>query len=167
MRKRMLDPNIWTNRHFLRMTDIQKLLFISLISHSDDHGRLWNDALSLKAMSFPGRNLRTSYITDALSFFSSVGLVSFDEVSIQLLGWKQYQSVPKPQHSQIPEPNRYKTSTEPLPNQYGSDTKAIPPKERNKERKKERIIPPLLKMKNKNKRTIQVLLMEMNLKQIQ
>ena len=93
---------------------MQKLLYISLISHSDDHGRLWNDAVSLKAMSFPGKNLRTSYITQAIELFREMKLVSFDEVSIQLLGWKQYQSVPKPQQSQIPEPNRYRTVTEPV-----------------------------------------------------
>ena len=55
-----------------------------------------------------------------------MGLISIDDISIQLLGWRQYQYVPKPQQSQIPEPNRYRTITEPLPNQYGSDTEPLP-----------------------------------------
>jgi hypothetical protein len=151
----MINPTIWTNRKFIRLTFTQRLLFIGLISQADDEGRLWNDGLALKAAVFPADSVTLEEIECGLERLASVGFLTKDKNSIQLTGWNEHQAVPKPTPSTIPVPTvkeDYRTTTEPLPNHYGNNTEPLPecyqtdsdiplPKERKeKKERKERII---------------------------
>jgi hypothetical protein len=148
MRKRMIDPSIWTNRKFLRLSDKEKILFIGLFSIADDYGKLWYDLLSIKAAIFPCDNLSQEDLSKAIKKLHDLKLIISDEKVIKIHGWKHHQSVPKPSSSSIPEPllNYYSNTTEPLPNHSSSITEplpnhsscvtvTLPSKERNKERK--------------------------------
>ena len=104
MRKRMISPNIWTNRKFIRLSDKEKILFIGLFSTADDFGKLWYDLLSIKASIFPCDNISESEIKTAIQNLHQLNLIVTDEKVIKMHGWKSHQSVPKPTSSHIPEP---------------------------------------------------------------
>jgi len=147
----MIDPSIWTNRKFLRLSDKEKILFIGLFSISDDYGKLWYDILSIKATIFPLDQITEEELSISIKKLHDLKLIVTDEKVIKIHGWKNHQSVPKPSNSSIPEPllnyysndteplpNHYSSTTEPIPNHSGSDTVTLPSKERKKEIKKER-----------------------------
>jgi len=127
MRKRMICPNIWTNRKFIRLSDKEKILFIGLFSTADDFGKLWYDLLSINASVFPCDNIAETEIKSALNKLHQLNLIVTDEKVIKIHGWKSHQSVPKPSSSSIPEPvlKRSGNGTVMLPNQYSSDTVSL------------------------------------------
>ena len=139
MRKRMINPGIWTNRKFIRCSDKDKLLFIGLFSTADDYGKLWYDLLSIKASIFPCDNLSEDELRTSIRKLSELDLLATDEKIIKIHGWNNHQTVPKPQKSNIPDPilnqcgnnieslpNQYSTDTELIPNQYGNVTEPVP-----------------------------------------
>ena len=64
-RKRMIDPSIWTSESFMSLRNRQRLLFIGLISHADDYGKLKADPKSLKAKIFAGDSISPSTVKSA------------------------------------------------------------------------------------------------------
>lgn len=52
-RKRQIDPDIWTSEQVVTLPVEARILFIGLISHADDEGRLRGSPLSLKVSVFP------------------------------------------------------------------------------------------------------------------
>lgn len=102
-RRRMIDPAIWTNRKFLRLSYFERLLFVGLVSQADDEGRLWNDGLALKAGIFPADSLPLEQVECGLERLASVDLISCDETAIQLIGWSEHQTIDRPKKSTIPE----------------------------------------------------------------
>jgi len=52
-RKRQIDPDIWVSEQVITLPVEARLLFIGMISHADDAGRLRGSALSLKVTVFP------------------------------------------------------------------------------------------------------------------
>lgn len=109
-RKRMIDPNIWKDPNFAKLTDPEKVLFIGIISNADDEGRIIATPEALKADIFPYdhkkpasvvKKLRESVVTE----LKNVCLYKNDEVEyIALLRWNRYQ---KPKHlkaSILPKP---------------------------------------------------------------
>ena len=52
-RKRQLDPDIWISEQVITLPVEARLLFIGMISHADDAGRLRGSALALKVTIFP------------------------------------------------------------------------------------------------------------------
>ena len=51
-RKRMIDPRIWEDEHFGKLSDKAKVLFVSCISNADDDGRLSANPANLRALAF-------------------------------------------------------------------------------------------------------------------
>lgn len=102
-RKRMIQPTIWTNRKFIRLSVFDRLLFIGLISNADDEGRLWNDGLSLKADIFPADKIGLDDIEESLERLRNVNLIEMNKEVIQLIGWKKHQTINRPSPSSIPE----------------------------------------------------------------
>jgi len=108
-RRRMIDPTIWTSTSFLKLNHRQRLLFIGIVSNSDDYGKLSGDLRTLKAKIFPADPMKPSQIESDLKIIENTNnmILRYDiigESFIKLPKWFVYQRVDKPRESQIPEP---------------------------------------------------------------
>lgn len=105
-RKRMVDPDIWTDAGFMEMSFGARLLFLGMISRADDEGRGNGSAKSLKAAIFPSDDVTTGRLD---SFKKEVELhtrTKFYEINgqtyYQLDKWLSYQQIQHPKPSAIP-----------------------------------------------------------------
>lgn len=114
-RKRMLDPNIWTDEGFLELRPLARLLFIGLISHADDEGRGTAGAKCLKARIFSGDDVSCEMVETLKGEVEEHLRVSFYTVEgtdyYQLARWDDYQVVNKPRPSTVPLPDGYRSPT--------------------------------------------------------
>lgn len=108
-RKRMVDPHIWESFSFAELSDLAKILFISLISHADDEGRGIAGAAYIKNITFPhDETRRVAEVQKALSEIALHTSTQFYQVDGReyycLLNWTDYQKVDKPSKSKLPPP---------------------------------------------------------------
>ena len=108
-RKRMVDPHIWESFSFAELSDLAKILFISLISHADDEGRGIAGAAYIRNMTFPhDETRRVAEVQKALSEIALHTSTQFYQVDGReyycLLNWTDYQKVDKPSKSKLPPP---------------------------------------------------------------
>lgn len=108
-RKRMIDPNLWTDEGFLELSMPAKMLFIGMISHADDEGRGPAKPNSLKARIFPADNITGA---DVLAMLVEIKantrtmIYKVDGVDYyQLSKWHDYQSIDRPTPSKFPKYN--------------------------------------------------------------
>jgi len=129
-KRRMVSQSIWTNRRFLRLNNQEKLLYIGLVTISDDEGRLWNDGLSIRSKIFPADSIKIKEITENLEKIGKSGLIELSDESIQLIGWDEHQNIRKDLFlsSVIPPPlrNRNVSVTPPLRNRNVNVTEPYP-----------------------------------------
>src|SRR3990167_5060158 len=121
-RKRMIDPSIWADERFGRLSAEGQVMFMGMISNADDEGRLSGNAAYLGATIFPFRGLtqkESSRIRDeVLKVMRSVKLYEVDGCEyLELSKFSQYQVINKPSRSKYP----------PLSDKYGSATVVLPP----------------------------------------
>ena len=95
-RQRFIDPGIWTSPQFCALPDTAKLLFIGIITTSDDYGYRRGDAARLKAEIFPLSELRVEEIEGALEEITKAQLVltfidDTDQKLLWLPKWHTYQ----------------------------------------------------------------------------
>jgi hypothetical protein len=100
-RKRMIDPNFWSDDKIIELEPMQRLLFIGMWNFSDDSGVLKNSPKQLKAQIFPADNITPGKITEWLMNIHGIGLILFneDKTLIQIKGWSNYQKINRPQPS--------------------------------------------------------------------
>lgn len=107
-RKRMIDPEIWTDEGFIEMSIPARLLFIGMISNADDEGRGVGSAKSLKAKVFSGDDITVAGVEKLKAevkdhtrtrFYDSDGGKYY-----QLDRWKTYQTINRPTSSHFPAP---------------------------------------------------------------
>ena len=100
-RKRMIDPNFWSDDKIIELEPMQRLLFIGMWNFSDDSGVLKNSPKQLKAQIFPADNITPGKITEWLMNIHGIGLILFneDQSLIQIKGWTNYQKINRPQPS--------------------------------------------------------------------
>ena len=108
-RKRMIAPQIWDSFSFAELSDLAKILFISLISHADDEGRGIAGAAYIKNITFPhDETRRVAEVQKALSEIALHTSTQFYQVEDRdyycLLHWTEYQKVDKPSKSKLPPP---------------------------------------------------------------
>lgn len=108
-RKRMLSPDIWESESFSSLSDLAKIVFISLISHADDEGRGKASAGFVKSMTFPyDEGKRVTDISKALSEIAQKMSVRFYNVNGSkyycLTNWNAWQKIDKPSKSKLPAP---------------------------------------------------------------
>lgn len=135
-RKRMIDPGIWRDRAFGRMSSIARLLWIGLISNADDDGRVSLDPSDLKADIFRYDDLSHKEIAEALDEIERAGLglmryVAKGQAYGWLRNWASHQSIQKPYPSRLPAPPDPDTSSEQsdnttVPLSDSSDTSLVP-----------------------------------------
>ena len=108
-RKRMISPEIWESQDFSQLSDVAKIVFISLFSHADDEGRGRADPTFIKNITFPyDENRRVADIKSALSEIARCMSVQFYSVNgieyYFMTSWERWQKVEKPSKSKFPPP---------------------------------------------------------------
>jgi len=108
-RKRQIDPSIWTSSQFIKLSDpYARLLFIGMISHADDEGRLKGDALYLRVAVFPGDDMPLSSIEAWRDQIAEQGLITVykntDNEYIYLPTFQKHQYMTKRFPSRLPPP---------------------------------------------------------------
>lgn len=108
-RKRMLSPDIWESESFSSLSDLAKILFIGLISLSDDEGRGKANPSYIKSMLFPyDENRRVADVKSALSEIARCMSTQFYNVNGNeyycLTNWEKWQKIDKPSKSKLPAP---------------------------------------------------------------
>lgn len=115
-RRRLIDPGIWISGHFKRLTLRRRLLFIGLISHADDEGKLKGEPVAVRSVVYPFDLFGPKTIEEDLQALEEEGLIQQYEVDgdryILLRKWGKYQKPSHPTPSKIPDPPS-KTSGEP------------------------------------------------------
>lgn len=143
-RKRMIDPDFWTDEKLGLCKRDERLFFMGLISNADDDGRGRGNIKLLKATIFPyDDDLKVKDIEQMACSLMEKGMVIFYVVDGQdfycLPNFPKHQVINKPTTSKIPEVplNREEVV---LPDYYRSPTVTLPPNriEENRKEKKGR-----------------------------
>lgn len=141
-RKRMIDPKFWTDDKIIRLSFPARLLFIGLLSHSDDLGVHRNDDLTLKVEMFGADKLSVQDIGDLKEELIKPKLIipftnENDGELLFIKNWFKYQLINKPTPSKyhlpkeilknftVDELKKYQKRI--LDNDYGSTTEVLPP----------------------------------------
>jgi len=98
LRRRMIDPTIWADEHFGKLSDKAKILFVACISNADDDGRLSGHTSNLRALCFRFTDISLGKIQELRDELQE-NLKNFNVYSvnsceyIQLDRWVEYQSI--------------------------------------------------------------------------
>ena len=111
---RMIHQSIWTSTSFLELDTTEKLLFIGLITSSDDYGKVDGNVKAIKAKIFPLEDVTFVEIDVMLNKIADTnGMILRYQVDkrdyIYLCKWETYQKVSHPTESIIPDPTGRKT----------------------------------------------------------
>lgn len=105
-RIRSLKPEFFRDEKVQRLSRDARLLFVGLICHADDEGRLNGDVLSIRALVFPRDELTAKKVRTLLDAIDSLGLIhTYDAEGfpwIEITGWNKHQSINKRTPSRIP-----------------------------------------------------------------
>ncbi len=98
-RKRMIDPHIWEDPAFNRLSRDARLLFIGMISNADDEGYVRGDTGSLKRLVFGFEEITLQQIEGWLEELSHIKTLHFyvvdEEQYAHFLKWNEYQKQQK------------------------------------------------------------------------
>lgn len=108
-RRRMLDPDFWNDSRVKRLSPTERLLFIGMISHADDDGRLLADPAFLRSKIFPYDDFTLEQITSMRDHIieSNPNLQLYQNAGEEYLyfrKWPRYQKPSHPQPSKLPKP---------------------------------------------------------------
>ncbi len=110
-RKRMIDPEFWTNEGLMGLSYQERLFFLGLICNADDEGFVKANPLFLKAVIFPYDQItpeemcemrsRVLDAFDTLNFYEEDG-----KEYIQIQSWLKFQKLKRPVQSKHPRPKK-------------------------------------------------------------
>lgn len=108
-RRRMIDPDFWNDGRVKRLSPTERLLFVGMVSHADDEGRLLADPAFLRSKIFPYDDFTLEDIKSMrdhiletnpnLQFYQNAG-----EDYLYFRKWPRYQKPSHPQPSKLPKP---------------------------------------------------------------
>lgn len=103
----MIDPSFWIDEKLGTMSPIVRLLFMGLISNSDDEGRLVGHPALVKSIVFPyDIDVSIQQVEEYLQQIHEKGLIQIYSVNnqtyIQVNKFKKYQKINRPTPSQLP-----------------------------------------------------------------
>jgi len=107
-RQRFIHPEIWTSEQFMSLTRDARLMFIGIISTSDDHGRRKASAVSLKAGLMACDTVTLDEVAEWRDEIARLGMIrlykSVDGVELMdIPTWSKYQKPKYIAASKIPE----------------------------------------------------------------
>lgn len=95
-RKRMIDPHIWEDPSFNKLSFAARLLFIGMISNADDRGYLRGDKGSLKRLVFGFDEIKNEDMDKYIQELKTMKTLHFfekeDEEYVHLVKWDEYQA---------------------------------------------------------------------------
>lgn len=95
-RRRMIDPDIWEDEKFSQLDSNGKLLFIGLISLSNDYGKLRGNSTLLKNKIFPYETQQIP-VEEYINKLTELGMIELYEVNnekfIRIKNWFKYQTL--------------------------------------------------------------------------
>ena len=105
-RKRMVDPNFWTDEKLGECSIQERMLFMGLISNADDEGYGRANPKLLKSLIFPYDDLRASDLEKWLSHLGGLHIVVLFQYDGQtyyyLPNFLKHQTINKPTKSTFP-----------------------------------------------------------------
>lgn len=108
-RKRMIDPEFWSDEKVSSLPVECRLLFIGIWNFSDDEGIFKCHASLLSSEIFPYDNIPTKKIEEYINLLESQNLIYIYERTGQkyaiVLNFKKHQSISHPQPSKLPKPS--------------------------------------------------------------
>jgi hypothetical protein len=123
-RKRQIDPEIWKDPDFIRLTFRQRLLFIGLFSNADDEGLIEADYAHVKAAIFPADVYQEMEYDTDLEMLQQVSCQRKNGQNVEkkstlvvlyfadgrpiiwLTKWFRYQIIDHPTRSKLPRPSK-------------------------------------------------------------
>lgn len=108
-RKRMIDPSFWEDPTIGTLSIPARLLFIGMMSHADDEGRIEVDPRYIRRAVFGfdediTTGLVACYLTEIRELCRSVQFYEVDGRALAcFINWKRYQYIQKPQPSKLPD----------------------------------------------------------------
>lgn len=114
-RIRTLKPEFWQDEKLGLCPPIVRLVFLGLISQSDDAGRLFDNPKMLDGLLFPATS---DTCAPALGLLAKLGRIlryqsSSGQRLIQIVGWERHQKVKNPSVYNLPAPSEADTSRVP------------------------------------------------------
>ena len=105
-RIRTLKPELFRDERVARWPLPQRLLWIGLIAHADDFGRLEGHPSALRALVFPLDDFTTKRVETMLASIADSGRIHRYHVAgldyIEIVNWGDHQKVNRPSPSRIP-----------------------------------------------------------------
>lgn len=107
-RIRTLKPEAFQHRKVGRLSDRAFRLWVGMIVHADDAGRLVGDPAQLRVLIFGYQDgVRVQHVAKALEDVAAVGLVRRYDVAgvpyVDFPSWKDHQRIERPTPSKLPE----------------------------------------------------------------
>lgn len=107
-RKRMIDPEIWTDERFAVLSEGEQIFFVALFSQADDEGRYEWSAMQFKLRCSPASAHSPQVFEDRKSAIVNCGLAHQYSVNgrvyLLLPGWFNTQKLERGAISKIPDP---------------------------------------------------------------
>lgn len=105
-RIRSLKPELFRDERVARWPLAQRLLWVGLIAHADDHGRLEGHASALRSLVFPLDDFTAKKVDSMLNAIAESGRIHRYQADgldyIEIVNWKSHQKVNRPSDSKIP-----------------------------------------------------------------
>lgn len=108
-RRRMLDPRIWGDTTIGRLSPIERLFYIGLISLADDMGKMNANPAFLRAQIMPYEDIPTQEVSQWLTHLQKLKLIHIykdpknkGEKYLDHPKWLKYQRIDHPQPSLLP-----------------------------------------------------------------
>jgi hypothetical protein len=122
-RKRMIDPSFWEDPTIGTLSVPARLLFLGMMSHADDEGRLEVEPRYIRRAVFGfdediTTGLVACYLAEIRELCRSVRFYEVDGRGLAaFINWRRYQYIQKPQASKLPAPPEY-AATVPVTDDY-------------------------------------------------
>lgn len=138
-RKRMIDPDFWSDEALGACNPLTRLLFMGLISQADDEGRLRGTPALIRSQVFPyDEDVTAAAVAAMIDTLAGFGLIVPYDVErqryIHVVNFTKHQTINKPTPSRLPPPPETA-----LPYDDGSTTVGLPPKRIEENRSKEKV----------------------------
>ena len=100
-RIRTIKPEFWQDEKLTPLSDVERLLFLFLVSSADDCGRLLDKPVKIEADMFDGESDRRQDVCDALANLSRIGRIRRGKTAsgqriIEIVNWGKHQKVDHP-----------------------------------------------------------------------
>lgn len=100
-RIRTIKPEFWQDEKLTPLSDVDRLLFLFLVSSADDCGRVLDKPVKIEADMFDGETDRRQDVCDALANLSRIGRIRRGKTAsgqriIEIVNWGKHQKVDHP-----------------------------------------------------------------------